>query len=335
MMRTILASAPVRIDLAGGWTDIPELCTQKPGHVLSVAIRPGVDVVLLDKGAGRSTTININGQRYHLCSLQELEQWDQRLLAETLLYSYQRGVPLFEREMQILIHQNHPPSTGLGSSASLVVAMLCTLLQTRTVTQWSSYEWLVQLAEGAHQIHRAAGIIGGKQDEYAAVFGGVLLMEFMGERVYILNRACEFPTNNLVLTYVGRRSAASGDIIDRVLQDGKDELIKLLDPMRSLPLAMWDSISQRDHDAIGKLMQNNWDLQKKIPGVDDPRFEKVLQIAGDRCKGAKACGAGGGGCLALWTDDAEGLKHTLRDHSVEVLDYELSTDGLECSIIWQ
>lgn len=341
MVRKIVwASAPVRIDLAGGWTDIPELCSESnPGHVLSLAIRPGTSAVVIDRGEGNSLSVNINGQGFYFSSLQELEMWDKRLVTETLLHAYRKGAPLFERSIMVLIHQGYPRSAGLGGSASMVVAVLCALQASMRVVKWRSHDTLERLAENAHDVHRSAGVLGGKQDEYISSFGGLCLMKFEGKRVSILHRETELLSqigSRLVLAYVGKRSEASGDIIDRVLQEGSNSgLGDLLNPMRDIPQRMWEALQRSDYSGVGKLMSDNWSIQQKIPGVDDPRFHKVIELAEGKFEGVKACGAGGGGCLVFWSKNAEELKRILRENSVQVLEFEPSINGAECSIMDQ
>jgi D-glycero-alpha-D-manno-heptose-7-phosphate kinase len=245
------ARAPVRIDLAGGWSDIPPFTRAEGGAVVSVAVSPHAHAEMVSDGAGIEV-------RY--------------------------GLEL-------------PSGAGLGSSASLTVAWLAVM---RRATKGDVSA--AALAEGACEIAAAVGLAGGKQDEYAAAFGGVNLLRF-GDGVSVEPIAAHDLLAQLIVCHTGV-ARLSGDIHDAVwgaYLRGDADVGRVLRELRDTALMLAPALGEGDTERIAECVNRNWELQQLLhPSISNDVVERIMtagRYAGAHA--AKACGAGGGGCVVF------------------------------------
>lgn len=276
------ARAPVRIDLAGGWSDIPPFARARGGAVVSVAVSP---------------------------------------CAYAQMVSDTNGI-------EVSYRLDLPSGTGLGTSAALTVAWLA-LMRRATNGDVSA----VGLAEGACSIASTVGLTGGKQDEYAAAFGGVNLMRF-GDEVSVEPIARPDAVAHLVVCDTGV-ARLSGDIHDAVwgaYERGDRTVARVLGELRDTALLLAPALADRDVARIADCMNHNWDLQQRLhPSVTNDVVERVVKTG--RAAGAlaaKACGAGGGGCIAFLVHphEREDVSDALRSVGATVIDVAADHAGL-------
>jgi len=281
---------PLRIDLAGGWSDIPPFARREGGAVLNVAI-----------------TQYVTGQ---------IER-DERADQGALRISY--GLDL-------------PSGTGLGSSAALSVAWLA--LVRANIGQPLDR---VALAGDACELGALLGILGGKQDEYAAALGGVNLMRFDEEvhveRLELLAGVQVSLESGLVLCYSGR-PRLSGDIHDRVwgaYERGDGRVAAHLRELRDIAVAMRDVLLRGDLEAVAELMNRNWRAQKGLhASITNEDVERLYRTALDAgALAGKACGAGGGGCLVFIAhpERVADVRAALANAGAQLLDVAIDRDG--------
>ncbi len=285
--------APLRIDLAGAWSDIPPFSAAEGGAVLNVAIAQYVaGSIVRDDGAG--------GHGFHL--------------------SY--GLDM-------------PTGGGLGSSASLSVAWLALVHAAMGETPDQK-----TLARKACDLASVLGITGGKQDEYAAALGGVNLMHFgAGHAIEVtpLDLTLEVGAaleRRLVLCYTGQPRLSKG-IHDRVwdaYEKGDRAIAATLSRLRDLALMMSDALLAGDFHGVAEALDENWACQRRLDdSITNPAVDEVFALA--RAAGAlagKACGAGGGGCLAFLTPDGDAphVRAALADVGVTIIDATIDWDGV-------
>lgn len=283
--------APLRIDLAGGWSDIPPFARREGGAVLNVAIsRYVVGEVRHDAGDS----------------------------GDSLRISY--GLDL-------------PSGAGLGSSAALSVAWLA-LVHANMGHQPDQQT----LAREACELASLLGLLGGKQDEYAAALGGVHLMRF-GADVAIEPLQLEMETRReleqrLVLCYSGQ-ARLSGDIHDRVwgaYERGDAGVGHTLGDLRDVALAMAEALTRGDFEAVAEQMRRNWAAQQRLhPSITNDHVDRLMRIAGEAgAQGGKACGAGGGGCLVFLVEPRRvgSVRDALQQSGAQVIDARIDWDGV-------
>ena len=231
-----------------------------------------------------------------------------------------------------------PPGSGLGTSASMGVAILGAI--NRMLPSSRKYLTVDKLAMLANLMEvEELGIAGGKQDQYAAAFGGINLMTFSDPRVEVKKLAVsegfkKLLEERLILCYTGK-SRLSGDIITRVMgsyQRGDSKVTNALLSMVEISESMSRAMLNEDLEDVASLMTVNWENQRKLdPTISNKQIESIIAAAHDAGGiGAKACGAGGGGCLAIVAHDSklEDVKKALLKNGSKMLEFAIDTDGL-------
>ncbi len=307
----VCSRAPVRIDLAGGWTDVPPFADREGGAVVNVALshytyasvqprdEPGVRIKSGDYDAVIEAP-DTNGLRY-----------DGTL---DLVKAALRAAAL-PGGLHVMTHADTPPGSGLGTSAALGVA-LTGALNILAAERLSAHE----VAATATRLEvEELGIAGGKQDQLAAALGGINYMQFGAHPPIASRLAVDSATRNelerrLVLCYSGI-SRLSGDIIERVQRaynDGQPATCEALRTMRDLARRCKSILLRGELGELGPLLRRNWECQKQLhPSVTNADVERLFAVAErSGALGGKACGAGGGGCLVFWSE--LGAEHELR-----------------------
>ncbi|MGB9877624.1 MAG: GHMP kinase [bacterium] len=329
----IRGRAPVRIDFAGGFTDVKPYCLENRGAVVNAAINRYAYVSLWIGGDELKLTsidynLSIAGK-----SLREME--------------YDGNLDLFKAALkrlgldikgEIKARCDAPPASGLGTSAALGVCLIGVLnfLQNKRLSPH-------EVAELAHKLEmEELGIWGGRQDQYASALGGILYQEF-GESVQVSPLRIDEATlcsleKHLVLCYTGK-SRLSGDIVGSVMERYKkeDKEVKiLLDEMKEIAQQTKEVLLRGEVIEFGRLMSENWQRQKRLyQGVSNEYIEHLFSVAErSGAIGGKAMGAGGGGCLLFLSEpDREHiLRENLKEEGAEIIDFAFSLTGL---VVWR
>ncbi|MDE0299824.1 MAG: GHMP kinase [Candidatus Poribacteria bacterium] len=341
------ARAPVRIDFAGGWTDVALFTEESKGLVVNTAINiysfatvacsDGQD----DSVLSESNNASKNGIRLYSADFDvgveapDISQlrYDGKI---DLVKAATRKMLATENGFSLSTQSIAPPESGLGTSAAMGVALVG-VLSTFKESPLLPYEY----AELASSIERhELGILGGKQDHYASAVGGINFMEFMGEEVKTssLKIAPEVQyelEKNLVLCYSGR-SRPSGNIHQNVTDAYLNKEAKTRAALRNMKeiakSAKTALISGRLSD-FGQLLNENWANQKTLhPSVTNEHIDHLFDTAlGHGAIGGKACGAGGGGCLVFYCEaDQEHLvRQKLEESGARIIDFNFDFDGLQ------
>ena len=343
-MATVRARAPVRIDLAGGWTDVALFAQPTPGAVVNAAISiysyatVGRQQEALDaarhgrKNAGNLTIYSADFDVFVQAeNIKRLEYDGQVDLMKAAVRRMNLPVGF-----DVITRSNAPAGSGLGTSATMGVALLAALAEI------NGHKMLpYEVAELASDIERTdLKILGGKQDQYASALGGFNFMRFFGEKV----RFASLPIHpaarlelqkSLVLCYTGK-SRLSGDIHAHVAQaykSGDAATCGAIERLKQIACEMKQVLMSGDLARFAELLAENWDNQKRLhPSVTNEQIEKLFRVAKDAgAAGGKACGAGGGGCLLFHAepDREHVLRKALEDEGVQVMDFEFVDRGLE------
>ncbi|MDP1643949.1 MAG: dehydrogenase [Thiobacillus sp.] len=307
----IRARAPLRLGLAGGGTDVSPYCDQYGGLVLNATIDKYAYTVLKPGG---------NTDGVHFIATDKQEEWKDEAASELPLDGrldlhkgvYNRIVREFNsgRPMPLTLttYTDAPPGSGLGSSSTLVVSMIKAFV-----------EWLnlplgeYDIARLAYEIERKdVGLSGGRQDQYAATFGGFNFMEFHPQERVVVNplRIKNWIISELessLLLYFGGVSRDSAQIIDeqtRNVQQQDHTAIEAMHALKQESIAMKESLLKGDFDGLVQSMEAGWQAKKRMAkSISNPRIEESYELAKQAgMRAGKISGAGGGGFMMMLVD---------------------------------
>ncbi len=341
-MKKIRSRAPTRIDFAGGTTDLVAFRDREGGAVVSAAISRYAYCSLQ---AGSGTTISIRAddlqQFVQAANIRELE-FDGNL---DLLKGAVKALDVPE-SLDLYVHCDAPPGSGTGSSASVGVALIGLLNQLRVAGRDPGYEMLSRfdIAELACRIEQDLGIIGGKQDQYAAALGGLNYLQFYSDNRVAVEplllspgTLCEL-SKRLVLYYTGQ-SRLSGETNQRMIaayERGDEQVVSALRSVKQTARAIYRALLTEDLGAFAELLNREWEARRILaPGVVTEQMEEVREAAlGAGGLATKVCGAGGGGCILIYCDDdREGpVRRALAQREGVVLDFTFDFTGLQ---VWE
>ncbi len=335
------AKAPVRIDFAGGWTDVADFCMETKGKVVNAAINIYSYASLWghisgESGSGVNNRIRVESADFDLSweadNIKEMEYSKSKDLAQAAIkmFSSKGGFKLITRS-------NAPPGSGLGTSAAMGVAIIAVIAAYNDL-QMVPYEF----AEGASAIERKElGILGGKQDHYASALGGINFMEFSGEEVKASPLRLHHDVlleleKNLVVCYTGK-SRLSGNIhrdVRESFMTGAGETRNAIERLKEIAEEMKKTLLSGDLERFGGLLSENWKCQKALhPSTHTEQIDDIFEVAYKAgALGGKASGAGGGGCLIFYCrPDTEHLVRKALEHAgTQVIDFNFDHHGLQC-----
>lgn len=304
----IRSKTPLRLGLAGGGTDVSPFCDEYGGCVLNVTINMYSYCTL--KPTKNNKIKFIAPDRNEVIEFESAEALpiDKGLPLHCGIYNrivkdFNHNRPL---SFEMTTYSDAPAGSGLGTSSTMVVTILKAFI-----------EWLnlplgeYDTAQLAFDIERNdLKFSGGKQDQYAATFGGLNYMEFYADNRVIVNplRMKKWikneMENSIVLYYTGT-SRDSGKIIEEQTKSTKNE--KSLDAMfkiKEQTAKMKECILKGDFEGIAECLHQNWIEKKKTASViSNPKIEETYEfIMSHGGKAAKISGAGGGGFMIIWCD---------------------------------
>jgi D-glycero-alpha-D-manno-heptose-7-phosphate kinase len=280
----------LRVSFVGGGTDLPEFCDEHGGAVVSTAVDKWIHVIVAKRFEG---DVRVSYSRTEI--VENAAAVEHELVREAMRLT---GIP---RGIDVVTLADVPSQgTGLGSSSAVTVGLLNALYAFQGV-----YKSPLQLAEEASRIE--IEILGkpiGRQDQYAASIGGLNLIEFLprGGGVRVEPVICPQDTierlhRSLLLFYTGRQRSA-----DQVLQEQNaairnGRVTAALEQMRDLAYELRERLGFGDPDAVGELLQRNWELKRSlVDGLSDPEIDRWYDDALTAgATGGKLLGAGAGG----------------------------------------
>lgn len=295
----LIVRAPVRVSFAGGGTDLEAYYRHNPGMVVSATLDKHFHVFVTPTTDPDVQIASSDFRAFYRHRGGEPLIWDGDLaLPSAVLRHF--GV---ESGYHLFLASEIPPGTGLGSSSAVAVALI-KALATLTGRPMSRAE----LAEAACQIEiDQLGAPIGKQDQYAAAFGGINAITFTPDGVTVeplhpradVRRALE---SHLLLFFTGARRRASAILSEQRYQtEHNPEVMRSLHAIRSHADAMRAALLAGDIDRIGDLLHHSWMEKRQLArGVSNTRIDRLYERARERgARGGKITGAGGGGFLML------------------------------------
>jgi D-glycero-alpha-D-manno-heptose-7-phosphate kinase len=314
--RPRIASAPTRLDFGGGWTDVPPFPEERGGFVCNLAIER------------RATATLVGGSPDGVDPATEIES--SALVAAALRRAARDGV---NPSVHITLHSDFPVGAGLGGSSAAGVALAAVLSahgnQPRTAAMLAEWSRAVEVEE--------LGVAGGRQDHYAAAFGGALGLTFeattLVEQIPLTADTIAALEERCLLVYTGE-SRISGTTISAVLDAYRDRVPRIvgaLDRMKALARQMRDALAVGDLEALSACVDEHWAHQRALhAGITTARIDAIAQAArGAGASGLKALGASGGGCVIVLapTDRVAAVRAAVSPLG-ELLPWRVATEGV-------
>jgi D-glycero-alpha-D-manno-heptose-7-phosphate kinase len=301
---TLVATTPARIDLAGGTVDLYPLNAFLGGTwTVNAAIEIRSRVALTPRADGRFRLASEDLRAAaEFDSLEALEAHGGGTAVDLLVEALRFWRP--RTGLDVSTRNEAPKGSGLGASSALLVALLGGLraLESRDVPDDRLVDWAAAIEAKLLQVPT------GKQDYYAALLGGPLAIEFAlaGPRAALLPvppRFLDQLEESMLLFFTGEphfSGAPNWAVLKRYV-DGDAGTRRRLARISAIALEMMGALGEGDLAAVARLLGAEWEERKGLAeGVTTPQLERI--IAGARGAGAiaaKACGAGGGGCLVV------------------------------------
>lgn len=293
MPRTVITRAPTRIDFGGGWTDVPPYPETDGGCVCNVAITRFATVQIREAGAATDAEFSVRGQSHD----------GGPLVTAAIRRAGLRGV-------EVTLRSDFPIGAGLGGSSAAGVALQGALAAWRGESPSHDRAALAERSRDVEVLD--LGVAGGRQDHYAAAFGGALDLRFSDSvsvrRIAVRDRARIDLERRAVLVYTGQ-SRISGDTITAVIdayRARERRVVTALARMKVLAEQMIDALAGGDVDTLAVLVGEHWTHQRALhPAITTERIDAIMERAQSAgALGGKALGASGGGCVLLMTGDA-------------------------------
>jgi len=326
----IRARAPLRIGVAGGGTDVEPYASERGGRVFNTTIDKYAYCTIVPNGGDRLSIRSLDYGTFEAPLDGGPLRYDGNMdliKAVSNHFNITAGYDVF-------IHSDAPPGSGLGGSSTVVVSIL------GAVTEWlgmgmNNYE----LAELAFKLEREElGLRGGKQDQYAAVFGGFNLMEFGKDGVRVKNVRLKDDTINelqycSLLCYTGR-SRESANIIDsQMTRYAEGVNIDALDAAKRLAVEGRNALMRDNVKEFGEILNQAWEQKKRFtPDVTNSSLDKCYEAAiGAGAVGGKISGAGGGGFMYFICeyDKKHIVAKSLKKMGATMTDFTFEKDGVQ------
>jgi D-glycero-alpha-D-manno-heptose-7-phosphate kinase len=291
------ADAPMRLDFAGGWTDVPPFSAREGGVVVNGAIELRARVELRLGGTLLRFVAEDLGETLECANAGGLTPGGTLPLLKAAL----RMFPVLGG-FTLTTRSDAPPGSGLGSSGALGVALVGALSRARQEARGSQ-----ECADQAWQVETMEALLpGGKQDQYAAALGGFHRLSFrdpdVGVEPLTLDPAFAAALERQTLLCYTNKSRVSGDTIARVMQGferGDRAITSALHGIKAAGEAMVEALRRGDLARVAALLSENWKHQQGLdPGMrtaDMAKLEQAALAAG--ALGGKAAGAGAGGSM--------------------------------------
>ena len=325
----ITASAPTRIDLAGGTLDIWTLYLfHEHAQTLNAAISLRAHAEISPRTDGRVRLESVDTNRsLEVASWRDLPHAADLPLLSKLAYFFRAD------NLTLRTRGESPAGAGIAGSSALNVAVCGAL------AQWAEAEFdaetLLTIAMNVEA--QVIKVPTGVQDYRPAYYGGVAAVELRPDglrRVPIAGDPTELQSR-IVLAYTGepRNSGTNNWDITKRHIDGDRHVFECFERIRDATTGLRDALTKRDWPGVGRFIGQEWAARKQLaPGVTTAAMDALM--AGAAAAGARAskvCGAGGGGCLFSFADPADvpAVRRALADGGARLLEYRIEAEGLK------
>ena len=304
----IRARAPLRLGIAGGGTDVSPYCDIYGGYVLNATIDRYAYAVIktLDTGEVRLLSTDLQIEKVNLVNEPLILNGKldlHKAVYNHMVQHYNGGNPI---SLELSTFCDAPAGSGLGSSSTLVVAMIRAFVELLNLPL-DDYT----IAQLAYKIERMdCGLQGGRQDQYSATFGGFNFMEFYADERVIVNPMriknwilCELEAS-LVLFYTGVSRESSRIIADQSdnVKVGSIDALEAMHGIKREALVMKECLLRGDFSGLVESMSMGWESKKRTAKtVSNPHIDEIYNAAVHAgALAGKVSGAGGGGFMLFF-----------------------------------
>ena len=359
--------SPVRIDIAGGWTDTPPYCLLEGGNVVNLAIelngQPPLQTYVKPCAEPRIILRSIDlGASEVVETYEQLQQFNKvgspfsipkaalALAGFLPQFSVNRYPSLkaqleaFGCGIELTLLSAIPAGSGLGTSSILAATVL------GAVSDFCSLAWdKNEIGRRTLVLEQLLTTGGGWQDQFGGVLGGVKLLQtqsgfdqaplarWLPTDLYVQP---EYQQCHL-LYYTGITRTAKqilAEIVRRMFLNNGDQL-RLLRQMKEHTMMMYDAIQRQDFVQMGSLVRRTWKQNQLLDsGTNPEQVRRLTDLIDDLCLGYKLPGAGGGGYLYMVAKSPEAaarIRRILTENrlspNARFVDMSLSTNGLQIS----
>lgn len=335
----IRSRAPLRLGFAGGGTDVSPFCDTHGGCVLNATIGLYAYAHIRERRDGRVRLEAADVGQLYEGEAHSVLPADESARLHVGVYNrmvrdYNQGHPL---PVEVTTTVDVPAGSGLGSSSTLVVALV------------EAYREFLRIPLSPHDIASLAfdiervdlGLSGGRQDQYAAAFGGFNFMEFYGDNRVVVNplRIHRSTLNELeasiVLYYTGQ-ARESAKLIEGQQRNMRAESVTALEGLQSMKAEaseIKECLLRHDLSGFADTLNRGWAAKKSTAsGISTPEIDTLIDgCFAHHAKAAKLSGAGGGGFLLLLAeaDKRHRLLAYLQSQPGRVMPCHFHHDGVE------
>ena len=363
----VWARSPVRIDIAGGWTDTPPYCLLEGGNVVNVAIelngQPPLQVYVKPTQQRHIILRSIDlGATEVVETYEELAQFNKvgsPFSIPKAALSLAGFAPQFSEEnyptlkdqlenfgcgIELTLLSAIPAGSGLGTSSILAATVL------GAVSDFCALAWdKNEIGRRTLVLEQLLTTGGGWQDQFGGVIGGVKLLQtqsgFVQDPVvrWLPNEVYTMPEYRQchLLYYTGITRTAKhilAEIVRRMFLNQHDQLL-LLRQMKEHAMEMYEALQRQDFEQMGRLVRRTWQQNQMLDSGTNPEtVSRLTDMVDDLCLGYKLPGAGGGGYMYMVAKDQEAaarIKQILNanrsNHNARFVDMSLSQNGLQIS----
>lgn len=332
----IRSKAPLRLGLAGGGSDVSPYSDIYGGLVLNATINLYAYCTIEETEDDLITIDAFDANCFKSYKLAEYLAIDGD--ANLIKGAYNRVMKDFgveTRSFKITTYNDAPAGSGLGTSSTMVVCIL------KCFVEW------ISLPLGDYEISRLAyeierkdlGLSGGKQDQYAAAFGGFNYMEFLPNDIVIVNplKIKRWIVDELeasMLLYFTGRSRSSAAIIEEQKKNtsqGANEAIEAMHKIKQSAKDMKLAILKGDIDGFADIIREGWENKKRMAShVTNPMIQEAIDVAiSAGAKAGKVSGAGGGGFIMFVVEPTrkKEVENALKRLNGFVMPFQFSDGG--------
>ena len=363
----VWSRSPVRIDLAGGWTDTPPYCLMEGGSVVNIAIElngqpplqtyvkpcrePHIVLRSIDLGAievidtfEQLAEYNKVGSPFSIPKAALALAGFLPAFCKEDFTSLRQQLEAFGSGIELTLLSAIPAGSGLGTSSILASTVL------GAISDFCSLAWdKNEIGRRTLVLEQLLTTGGGWQDQFGGVLGGVKLLQT--QRGFDQNPQVRWLPDSLftqpeyaqchLLYYTGITRTAKtilAEIVRRMFLNHGGE-IRQLRAMKAHAIDMYEAIQRQDYDAYGRLVRKTWQQNQLIDSGTNPEsVQRITSLVDDLCLGYKLPGAGGGGYLYMVAKDPEAaarikqiINQTQPNPNARFVDMTLSKKGLQIS----
>lgn len=334
------SKAPFRLGIAGGGTDVSPYSDIYGGAILNVTINLYAFATIRPLDNGKIRFIHVNENRteeFESASSLPLNNHTlllQRGIYNSIVKKFNHNKPL---SFELITYMDVPSGSGLGTSSTLAVAIL------GAFTEWLKLPLgRYDIAHYAYEIERIElNMAGGKQDQYAATFGGVNFMEFYEDDKVIVNplrinnTILQEWSMNTVLFYTNLQRSSSKIIEEQAanVKSNNNSSVEAMHNVKKEAYRMKNCLLKDELHELGKALNTSWINKKKMArNISNEAIDKIYETAIDNgALGGKISGAGGGGFMFFYcpgTTRYDVIRALTALNIGQVCPFEFSKNGL-------